>query len=275
MTKDNTATLSTSSSQLPAEADKPIEPNKEGIESYKTMVKVFVVIAGIWGAMSTATYYIGYSFLQGRIEGLGLGVHEIKLSTHETIRQASLAMFEIRQDVLSSLIETLKMGWVGYSLTGLLGAFAIKLFFNKNKNQSKYKLNFDWLPDWLLQLAMLPLMAIVFVIYFLILIFALVNTAWVSLEVAHSVGVEKGLADVAAPISINLESTKATEGLVPSIAQYFDADNKEYTGKVIFRSNEITVITTKEASYLFDSKRKLVAKSTKLDEGKVTNKIIK
>jgi hypothetical protein len=276
MTKDNTSPLSISSSQLVTEADKPTEQtesNKEGIGAYKTMIKVFAIVAGLWGAMSTATHYIGYSFLQGRIEGLGLGVHEIKLSTHETIRQASLAMFEIRQDVLNSLIETLKMGWVGYTLTGLLGAFSIKILFNKNKKKSKFKLNFYFLPNWLLQLAMLPLIAIAFVIYFLLLIFILVDTTWASLEVAHTVGVEKGLIDVASPISINLEDTKATEGLVPSIAHYLDADKKEYTGKIIFRNNEITVITTKDASYLFDSKRQLVTKSIKLDEGKVTNKV--
>ena len=117
----------------------PIEINSQtqkitGIAAYKGMIKVFAILASLWGAMTTATHYIGYSFLQGRIEGLGLGVHELKLSIHETIRQATLAMNEIRQDILASLVETLKMGWLGYLLTGIFGALLIKFFFGKKKN---------------------------------------------------------------------------------------------------------------------------------------------
>ena len=107
------------------------------------------------------------------------------------------------------------------------------------------------------------------------LIFTLVNTAWSSLELAHSVGVEKGLQDVAKPIGTNLADTEASKGLVPSVTHYFDNNEKSYLGKIIFSNSEITVLTTKDASYLFDKSKNIIAKSIKLDEAKIPNKTIK
>jgi len=240
-----------------------------GIAAYKPMVKAFAIIVGLWGSVTTATYYIGYSFLQGRTEGLGLGVHELKLSNHEMIRQATLAMFEIRQELLDSLIEAVKMGWFGYLLTGILGAFVIKFFLRQKKgidtkNESKISRFFATWPRWLKQLAGLPLIAIAITIYFLIFVLALVNTVWTSLEVAHSVGVMRGLNDVAEPVCKKFEAALVTKNFVPGCTQYFDSKGKVYSGKIIISNNEVTIITTNEASYIFDKNRKILSKSKKL-----------
>lgn len=240
-----------------------------GIAAYKTIVKVFVILAGLWGAMTTATYYIGYSFLQGRIEGLGLGTHVLKLSNHEMIRQATLAMFEIRQDLLKSISEMLQMGWLGYLLVGITGATIIAIYLPKkkkydHKNKSKISQLFSTWPRWLRRVVGLPIISIITVIYFLIIVFSLVNTAWSSLEIAHSVGVIKGLHDVAKQPCKKFEPIKDAKEYVPGCTKYFDFEGKEYPGKIIFSNHEMTIITTDKASYFFDKNRKILSKSKKL-----------
>lgn len=51
------------------------------------------MVVAVWGGVSTAAHFIGYSFLQGRIAGHGLGEHELTLSTFESVMQAGYNIF--------------------------------------------------------------------------------------------------------------------------------------------------------------------------------------
>jgi len=250
------------------------EVQKNNIEQspYKKLITISAFILAAWGGISTAGHFIGYSFLQGKIAGHGLGEHELTLSSFESIMQAGYAtkaMFnEFYIDVTSFLgLNIFVLFFVAIFLGCMLKVFLWEL---KKSTENEKKFNylskkFTSLPRWLKDMILYPIVSSLGFMYLLLLILLVFYTSWVSLTIAHAVGYRAGQQDIAVKHCVGIDSLDKKSGYVVSCTMFYDTKNKIYIGKIIHSNKHMTLLQTNTESILFDKDRKIITCSPILD----------
>lgn len=250
------------------------EVEKYNIEKspYKRLITVSALIFAAWGGISTAGHFIGYSFLQGKIAGHGLGEHELTLSSFESIMQAGYAtkaMFnELYENVTSFFgLDILGLFIVVVSLGCMLKVF---LWDPKNSESELSKFNylfkkFSTLPRWLRGMIIYPAISLFGVMYSMSLILLIFYTLWANLTLAHAVGYRAGQQDIAVKHCVAIDSLDKKSGYIASCTMFYDAKNKLYIGKIIHSNKHMTLLQTNTESVLFDKDRKIITCSPILD----------
>lgn len=250
------------------------EVQKNNIEQspYKRLITISAFILAAWGGISTAGHFIGYSFLQGKIAGHGLGEHELTLSSFESIMQAGYAtkaMFnEFYKDVTGLFgLDILGLFVVAIILGCMLSAF---LWEPKKSQEKGDKLNylsqkFNALPRWLKKMIIYPTISSFGVMYLMFLILLVFYTLWVNLTLAHAVGYRAGQQDIAVKHCVAIDSLDKKSGYIASCTMFYDAKNKLYIGKIIHSNKHMTLLQTNTESVLFDKDRRIITCSPILD----------
>jgi len=250
------------------------EVQKNNIEQspYKKLITISALIFAAWGGISTAGHFIGYSFLQGKIAGHGLGEHELTLSSFESIMQAGYAtkaMFnELYEDVTSFLGLDI---WVLFFVAITLGCMLMVFLWDPKESQEKgNKLNylsqkFNALPRWLRGMIIYPAISSFGVMYSIFLILLVFYVLWVNLTLAHAVGYRAGQKDIAIKHCVAIDPLDKKSGYVTSCTMFYDAKNKLYIGNIIHSNKHMTLLQTNTESVLFDKDRKIITCSPILD----------
>jgi hypothetical protein len=249
------------------------ETQKSSVEPpYKKLITIAAFIFAAWGGISTAGHFIGYSFLQGRIAGHGLGEHELTLSSFESIMQAGYATKAIFEDLSVSVISFFEMGFWGFTITAMvLGVLLNVLLWDPTKEQKKGKVtNFlsdklITLPKWARGILIYPMVSLVGFMFLMILAMVILNALWLNLTIAHAIGIKTGQQDIDNPPCVSITSLDKKKGYVASCTRFYDAKNKLYTGKIIHRNKEMSLLQTNSESILFDKDRNVIACSAILD----------
>lgn len=250
------------------------EVQKNNIEQspYKRLITISAFILAAWGGISTAGHFIGYSFLQGKIAGHGLGEHELTLSSFESIMQAGYAtkvMFnEFYKDVTSFLaLDTWVLFFVAIFLGCILKAFLweSKKSIEKGNKFDYFSKKFTSLPRWLKGMIIYPTVSSLGFMYLLFLILIIFYTSWVSLTIAHDVGYRAGQQDISVKHCVAIDSLEKKSGYVTSCTMFYDAKNKLYIGNIIHSNKHMTLLQTNTESVLFDKDRRIITCSPILD----------
>jgi hypothetical protein len=248
------------------------EKRKGNIEQhpYKRLITIASIVFAAWGAISVAGHFIGYSFLQGRIAGHGLGVHELTLSSFESIMQAGYATKAMFEELSVGAISFFEMSVLGFIITALgLGGLLKLLMWDPKESQSKVT-NFlstklTVLPKWLKEIIIYPVVSLLGVMFLMILGLIILNALWANLTLAHGTGFRAGKADIAIQQCVNVSTLKKKEGYVASCSHFYGADKRLYVGKIIHSNKEMTLLQTNSESVLFDKNRNIIACSVILD----------
>jgi len=241
------------------------ETNKTEQSPYKRLITIASIAVAAWGAISTAGHFIGYSFLQGRIAGHGLGEHELTLSSFESIMQAGYATKAMFNDFLVSVISFFDMSFFGILLAALFLGGLLKVLMWDPKKQKENRTNsflskkFSELPKWLRGVIVYPTISLFGFMYLMLLILLVFYTLWTSLTLAHGLGYRTGQEDIAFENCVPIDKLERKEGYVASCTRFYDAKKQLYVGKIIHRNKVITLLQTNTESILFDKDRNIIA----------------
>lgn len=250
------------------------EVKKNNIEQspYKRLITVSALIFAAWGGISTAGHFIGYSFLQGKIAGHGLGEHELILSSFESIMQAGYATKAMFNEFYKDVTNFLGLDiWVLFFVAIFLGCILKAFLWESKKSIEKgnkfnyFSKKFISLPRWLKGMIIYPTVSSLGFMYLLFLILLIFYTSWVSLTIAHAVGYRAGQQDIAVKHCVGVDSLDKKSGYVASCTMFYDAKNKLYIGKIIHSNKHMTLLQTNTESVLFDKDRRIITCSPILD----------
>ena len=250
------------------------EVQKNNIEQspYKRLITVSALIFAAWGGISTAGHFIGYSFLQGKIAGHGLGEHELTLSSFESIMQAGYATKAMFNEFYKDVTGLFGLDILGLFIVAIiLGCILLAFLWEPKKSQEKGdKLNylsqkFNALPRWLKRMIIYPTISSFGVMYLMFLILLVFYTLWVNLTLAHAVGYRAGQQDIAVKHCVAIDSLDKKSGYIASCTMFYDAKNKLYIGKIIHSNKHMTLLQTNTESVLFDKDRRIITCSPILD----------
>ena len=250
------------------------EVQKNNIEQspYKKLITISALIFAAWGGISTAGHFIGYSFLQGKIAGHGLGEHELTLSSFESIMQAGYATKAMFNELYEDVTSFFGLDILGLFIVVVFLGCMLKVFLwdPKNSDNELSKFNslfkkFSTLPRWLRGMIIYPAISSFGVMYSMFLILLVFYTLWANLTLAHAVGYRAGLKDIAVKHCVAIGSLGKKSGYVTSCTMFYDAKNKLYIGKIIHSNKHITLLQTNTESILFDKDRKIITCSPILD----------
>lgn len=239
---------------------------------YKRLITVSALIFAAWGGISTAGHFIGYSFLQGKIAGHGLGEHELTLSSFESIMQAGYATKAMFNEFYKDVASFFGLGILGLFFVAIFLGCMLKVFLwepqksnDKGKKLNYISKNFTSLPRWLKGMIIYPTVSSLGLMYLLFLILLIFYTSWVSLTIAHDVGYRAGQEDIAVKHCVGIDSLDEISGYVASCTMFYDAKNKLYIGNIIHSNKHMTLLQTNTESVLFDKDRKIISCSPILD----------
>lgn len=250
------------------------ETHKNNIEQhpYKRLITIASIVFAAWGSISVAGHFIGYSFLQGRIAGHGLGEHELTLSSFESIMQAGYATKAMFDESLVSVANLFKMSFWGLiAIVMLLGGLLKFLLWDPNKakeegsDTSFLSTKFKALPSWMRGVIIYPLVSSLVLIFLSFFILVILNAIWVNLTLAHATGFRAGKADIAIKQCVKISTLKEKEGYVASCSHFYDVNKRLFVGRIIHSNKEMTLLQTNSESVLFDKGRNVIACSAILD----------
>ncbi|MDA7746760.1 hypothetical protein N8878_05445 [Psychromonas sp.] len=250
------------------------EVQKNNIEQspYKKLITISALIFATWGGISTAGHFIGYSFLQGKIAGHGLGEHELTLNSFESIMQAGYATKAMFNEFYKDVTNLFGLDILGlFTVAIILGCMLLVFLWDPKKSKEKGdKLNnlskkFDALPRWLRIMIIYPTISSIGVMYLMFLILLVFYTLWVNLTIAHAVGYRAGQQDIAVKHCVAIDSLDKKSGYIASCTMFYDVKNKLYIGKIIHSNKHMTLLQTNTESVLFDKDRKIITCSPILD----------
>jgi hypothetical protein len=249
------------------------ETQKSSVEPpYKKLITIAAFIFAAWGGISTAGHFIGYSFLQGRIAGHGLGEHELTLSSFESIMQAGYATKAIFDELFVGLMSFFDMTFWGLFLTVMILGVLLKiLLWDLNKKEENSRVGnllsrkFTALPRWIKGIIIYPTVSLLGFMYLMLIILLIFYGLWANLTLAHAVGYRIGQQDIATKPCVPIASLDNKRGYVAGCTQLYDAKNELYTGKIIHSNKEMSLLQTNSESILFDKDRNIIACSAILD----------
>lgn len=242
--------------------------NKVEKHPYKILITGFAFLAAIWGGISTAGQFIGYSYLQGRIAGHGLGEHELTLSVIESIRLAGYATKVIFDELWESIITFFDLDFLGVILIIMILSVSLKLFLwapKESEDNGRLLSTFLNLPRWIKQIIVYPIVSVFSLCILFISLLVILNVFWTNLTIAHDVGVRVGQEDIANKPCISIESLDKSDGFGAGCTHFYDANNKLHIGKIIHRSKEVMLFQSAKESLLFDKNRSIIACSVIID----------
>lgn len=264
--------MTVSKSESPLTTANEIHKNNIEQHPYKKVITIASIVFAAWGGISVAGHFIGYSFLQGRIAGHGLGEHELTLSSFESIMQAGYATKAMFDESLMSIANFFKMSFWGLFVTVIILSGLLKfLSWDPNKVQKEGRVTsflltkFAALPRWMRGVIIYPLVSSLGFIFLTYCILVILNALWVNLTLAHATGFRTGNADIAIQQCVNVSTLKKKEGYVASCSHFYDANKKLYVGRIIHSNKEMTLLQTNSESVLFDKNRNIIACSVILD----------
>lgn len=239
---------------------------------YKKLITIAAFIFAAWGGISTAGHYIGYSFLQGRIAGHGLGEHELILSSFESIMQAGYATKAIFDELSVSVISFFDMTFWGLFLTAMILGVLLKiLLWDPNKTEENGGVDnflsrkFTVLPRWIKGIIIYPTVSLLGFMYLMLMILLIFYGLWANLTLAHAVGYRIGQQDIATKPCVSIASLGNKKNYVAGCTLFYDAKKKLYTGKIIHRNKGMSLLQTNTESILFDKNRNIITCSVILD----------
>lgn len=250
------------------------EKYKNHIEQppYKKLITIASIVFAAWGGISMAGHFIGYSFLQGRIAGHGLGEHELTLSSFESIMQAGYATKAIFEELSVSVISFFEMSFLGFFITAMaLGGVLKVLLWDPNKETKNGRATnflskkFAVLPRWIKGIIIYPTVSLLGFIFFMVLSLVILNTLWANLTIAHATGFRAGQADISIQHCVDVSTLKNKKGYVTSCSHFYGANKQLYIGKIIHRNKEMTVLQTNTESIFFDKDRNIITCSVIID----------
>lgn len=242
--------------------------NKVEKHPYKVLITGFAFLAAIWGGISTAGQFIGYSYLQGRIAGHGLGEHELTLSVIESIRLAGYATKAIFDELWESIITFFDLDFLGVILIIMILSVSLKLFLwapKESEDNGRLLSTFLNLPRWIKQIIVYPIVSVFSLCILFISLLVILNVFWTNLTIAHDVGVRVGQEDIANKPCIPIESLDKSDGYGAGCTHLYDVNNKLHIGKIIHRSKEVMLFQSAKESLLFDKNRSIIACSVIID----------
>jgi hypothetical protein len=242
--------------------------NKVEKHPYKGLITGFAFLAAIWGGISTGGQFIGYSYLQGRIAGHGLGEHELTLSSIESIRLAGYATKAIFYEVMDIIIAFFGLGFLGAVLIITILSISLKIILwkpNKSESKSWLSRSFFKLPRGIKQIIVYPIVTGFLLSMLFITLLAILNIFWTNLTIAHDVGVRAGQEDIANKPCIPIDSLGKSEGFGASCTYFYDVNDMRHVGKIIHSSREFMLFQSSMESLLFDKNRKIIACSVIVD----------
>jgi len=240
--------------------------------------KIGSVLAFIGGALATFNHFAGYSYLKGRLEGMGLGLREIEISQQEITFQTTLFLRDLHQSALEDTASLFSMGfWPTVSFI-LIGGIWISVMFpnskketaeNSTKNTNTKKFS-EKVPLWVRKVIAYPIM-FAFGFYGLVvfLVTFLMYMAW-GFSMSYEYGLQRGKLDIGSDVCISIDKVDEGKGRFAGCSILHTHTKKQLVGKIIHKSNKLTVMVTNTESLILDDKGSFVACSPIFDISKVT-----
>ncbi|GAA6173546.1 hypothetical protein NBRC116592_32160 [Colwellia sp. KU-HH00111] len=264
--------MTVNNSEPPLSTVNEVQKNNIEQHPYKRLITIASIVFAAWGGISVAGHFIGYSFLQGRIAGHGLGEHELTLSSFESIMQAGYATKAIFDELSVSVISFFEMGILGFIITALGLGGLLKIFlWNPNEAQSKSRVRhilstkLTVLPKRVKEILIYPTVSLFGLIFLMILSLIILNALWANLTLSYATGFRAGKADIAIKQCVGVSTLKKKDGYVASCSHFYDANKRLYIGRIIHRNKEMTLLQTNSESVLFDKNRNVIVCSAILD----------
>jgi hypothetical protein len=235
---------------------------------YKKLITIYSAIVAISGGVTAAAYFIGYSFLKGRIAGHGLGEHELELSAHESVMQAAFATKAMFDEFSVSVASFFHMGLLELLITAIAIGLMLKIILftpSKSKTLIRFGQFFSKLPKIAKEVVIYPTIGLLGMIFIMTFILTLLNFLWTNLSIAHDTGIRVGRQDVSKLLCVALEKSDKKEGLIPSCSIFYDIEKVLYVGKILHSNKQMTLLQTNTESVLFDKNRNVVACSAILN----------
>ncbi|GGE82218.1 hypothetical protein [Pseudoalteromonas gelatinilytica] len=262
--------------------------------------KIGSVLAFIGGALATFNHFAGYSYLKGRLEGMGLGLREIEISQQEITFQTTLFLRDFHQSTLKDTSSLLGMGLWPTVFFILIGGVFVAMMFPKgqkqvSENSSEKPDSNDKLrkmPNWLKRIneffkpaypyltpvysflkrssAYLSLFTIGF--YGLVLVFVtFLSYLAGGLSMAYEYGLKRGQSDIASDVCVSIDMKEKKTGRLAGCSTIYGNGSKEFIGRVIHKSNKLTVMVTNTESFILDDKGNFLACSPIINPSKTAD----
>lgn len=235
--------------------------------------KIGSVLAFIGGALATFNHFAGYSYVKGRLEGMGLGLREIEISQQEITFQTTLFLRDLHQSALEDTSTLLSMGVWSTILFILTGGIFVAMMFPRSKKETSENSTegtntnkvLNKIPQWLQRVIAYPSM-FAFGFYGLVLVFVTFLTYLAGgLSMAYEYGLQRGNKDIASEVCVSLEKAEKKKGRLAGCSTVYTNAKKELIGKVIHRNNKLTVMVTNTESFILDDKGNFLACSPIFD----------
>lgn len=235
--------------------------------------KMASVIAFLGGGLAAFNHLAGYSYLKGRIFGMGLGLREIVLSQQEITFQTIQFLSELHKDALHDTSLLLGMGWIPTLIFILIGGLFLRLIFPKssrNKVSDTHKNFFIdqieiWSPQWLKNLFGYCSMFALGFYGFLFLFLTLLSYLAGGLSVAYEYGKLKGQQDISSKVCIDPKDVEDKKGRKAGCSAIYTIKGDPISGRIIHHNENMTVMLTNTESFILDSKGNFTACSPIFD----------
>lgn len=217
------------------------------------------ILALIGSSLAVVNHFVGYSFLKGTIEGLGLGRFDVTLSPQESSFQTVLALRAFNEAWLNNIVEFISLGWSSLLFIAIVLGFYGYLIFDtpkkREKTSNKVSSRLNALPEWLKKVIAYPAISFMCFSVFMVLIFVFLSIIWGVFSAAYSIGLDNGEQYISKPRCMSLESSDKTEGLEAGCSVVKDAYGNILVGKVIFMSKDLSVIVSNTESMILNTKK--------------------
>ncbi len=235
--------------------------------------KMASFVAFIGGGLAAFNHFAGYSYLKGRIFGMGLGQREVALSQQEITFQTTQFLSDFHKNALHDTSLLLGMGWIPTLIFILIGSLLLRFMFpkfSKEKASHTQKNAFiDKLkrrsPQWVKNLVGYSSMFAVGFYGFLFLFLMLLTYLAAGLSVAFEYGKQKGQHDISSEVCIDLKDIENREGRIAGCSAIYTIKGAPIIGKIIYRNENMTVMLTNTESFILDGKGNFTACSPIFD----------
>ena len=253
------------------------DKNKSILEKIVTKLSILAVFGG---SLAAINQYVGYSFLNGRLQGIGLLAPEVKLSSYEASYQTMLAIFKFSESWNTQIAVMFGSGWPQLALLSITGGFYIFIFRDWLKKAPTKSCSEKSKPEtdditWKLKTKILltklfgyPLVSCALVLFILVSISLLLKIVWGMLSLSYSVGIEFGKKEVSQLVCTPIDNAKDKSGRVAGCSRFKDSYGNILEGRIIHLTKNFTAIITNTESILLNEKNEHIACSPIYDLSK-------
>ncbi len=239
--------------------------------------KLASFIAFIGGALATFNHFAGYSYLKGRLEGMGLGLREVEISPQEITFQTTLFLRDLHKKTLEDTESLFSIGIWPTVIFIIIGGIWLAIIFPKTKKDlPKVSENLDITEakpsskakQWIKKTIAYPVMfGLGFYGLVLFLVTFLMYMAW-GFSMSYEYGLQRGKLDISSEVCIPLKQNDKDKRRLAGCTILLTNTNKQLIGKVIHKNKELTVMVTNTESLILNNKGSFVACSPIIDLSK-------